>query len=594
MDNRDSPLSFHAFDQRRQIDVSHDTSSSNEIFTLDDVDDVSADDEANKMLSLVMWSLSLLPRNTGTVSTTTARKEAVQKKKNKAKKPRRPKNTILFPPVRLHGQEFLNPAVMYDFAMNPRRTMWYYVYILHPQVENARFQALFRRRFRVPYSSFLSMNADLENCPQFARWHSGKKSANGSLASPMLLLLLSVLRYLGRAWTIDDLTEATCISEEVTRVFLHQFLEYGSTDLYDQLVTSPTTHGEARTHVKEYEMAGFPGAVGSTDATHVLLERVNNRNRQAHLGFKSSHTARAYNITVNHRRQILSTTSGHPARWNDKTLQLFDPFMEQLHEGKILDDLVFQLYYLNAEGTVMKQSYRGGWLLVDNGYLSRSTTVPPIKTSNSRSEIRFSAWLESLRKDVECTFGILKGRWRILKSGIRLHGTSTPDKVFHTCCALHNLLLNVDGLNKEWNNGVPSDYATTALDDDDEIAGAVDDIPTALQRLANPVAARDNGIATVDAHRQELGELLRYPPSSTSTALVVNQPTTEIDGNEEGQDWDVLRQEDHGTAISVRSLSLDEFRRRLVVHFNIAFNRNEVQWPQRMGQCKELHSIQML
>ena len=113
-----------------------------------------------------------------------------------------------------------------------------------------------------------------------------------------------------------------------------------------------------------------------------------------------SHSA-AYNITVNHRRRILSTTAGHPARWNDKTLQLFDPFMEQIHKGKILDDLVYQLYSFDAAGTVVKKNYQGAWLLVDNGYLSRSSTVPPMKTSNSRSEIRFSAWLESLRKDVE-------------------------------------------------------------------------------------------------------------------------------------------------------------------------------------------------
>jgi hypothetical protein len=56
-----------------------------------------------------------------------------------------------------------------------------------------------------------------------------------------------------------------------------------------------------------------------------------------------SHTARTYNITVNHRRRILSTTNGHPARWNDKTLALFDPFMQLLHDGKILDDVTFEL-----------------------------------------------------------------------------------------------------------------------------------------------------------------------------------------------------------------------------------------------------------
>ena len=60
-------------------------------------------------------------------------------------------------------------------------------------------------------------------------------------------------------------------------------------------------------------------------------------------------------------------------------------------------------------------------------------------------EIRWSKWLESMRKDVECTFGILKGGWCILKSGIRLQGVESVDKIWLSCCALHNWLLEIDG-----------------------------------------------------------------------------------------------------------------------------------------------------
>ena len=51
---------------------------------------------------------------------------------------------------------------------------------------------------------------------------------------------------------------------------------------------------------------------------------------------------------------------------------------------------------------------------------------------------------------MECTFGILKGRYRILKSGVRLHGVPVADDIWMTCCALHNMLLSVDGLIEEW------------------------------------------------------------------------------------------------------------------------------------------------
>jgi hypothetical protein len=89
---------------------------------------------------------------------------------------------------------------------------------------------------------------------------------------------------------------------------------------------------------------------------------------------------------------------------------------------------------------------KGASVIVDNGYLTWSTTVPPLKNSMNRGEIRLSQWLESLRKDVECTFGILKGRWIVLKTGIRMHITEVADNIWLTCCALHNMLLDVDGL----------------------------------------------------------------------------------------------------------------------------------------------------
>jgi hypothetical protein len=59
---------------------------------------------------------------------------------------------------------------------------------------------------------------------------------------------------------------------------------------------------------------------------------------------------------------------------------------------------------------------------------------------------------------VECTFGILKGRWQILKSGICLHGTAAADAIWKTCCALLHWLLEVDGCDQELQRGVPSDW----------------------------------------------------------------------------------------------------------------------------------------
>ena len=55
-----------------------------------------------------------------------------------------------------------------------------------------------------------------------------------------------------------------------------------------------------------------------------------------------------------------------------------------------------------------------------------------------------------MRKDAECTFGILKGRFRILKAEVRCHGIHIADNIWMTCYALHNMLLEVDGISGEF------------------------------------------------------------------------------------------------------------------------------------------------
>ena len=58
----------------------------------------------------------------------------------------------------------------------------------------------------------------------------------------------------------------------------------------------------------------------------------------------------------------------------------------------------------------------------------------------------FSKWLERVRKDIECFFGRIKGRFRILKLPLPFRHKTDIDNVWFTCCVLHNLLHEFDGL----------------------------------------------------------------------------------------------------------------------------------------------------
>jgi len=113
--------------------------------------------------------------------------------------------------------------------------------------------------------------------------------------------------------------------------------------LFNLYVIAPNDIATAIAQEYEFKQAGLPGCVGSMDATHIALERCSYRMRQVHLAQKLPYTARTCNIVVNHHCQILSTTQGHPARWNDKSIVKFDPFVMGLRRGNVLDDLAFEL-----------------------------------------------------------------------------------------------------------------------------------------------------------------------------------------------------------------------------------------------------------
>ena len=92
-----------------------------------------------------------------------------------------------------------------------------------------------------------------------------------------------------------------------------------------------------------------------------------------------------------------------------------------MKKGELYNNFEFRLYERNKDKDIVEVDYKGVWFIVDNGSLSWSCTVPPDICGTTYEDIQFSEWLESMRKDVECLFGIMKGRFLILRYGFRFH-----------------------------------------------------------------------------------------------------------------------------------------------------------------------------
>ena len=272
----------------------------------DDKNDDDADDDAQANLLL-----SLLVHHSI---------KQQQKKRDLSKRivvARRRRLAGLTPPVkkiRLARRRFFLDPISGDWRpMTPKLSDWWVGYIQDPHPECRLWSKSFRLRFRLPYEEFVkllkTMQEDDDRSDVYFRpWKTVELETNGGhcrppprKVSPIELLLLGTLRYLGRGWTFDDLEESTYISRDVHRCFFHKFCAWGAKVLYPMYLKVPKTLQDLRACEKEYSAAGFPGCVGSTDATHILLEKLSFGLRQGHLGYKMSSTARTYNLTVNHR-----------------------------------------------------------------------------------------------------------------------------------------------------------------------------------------------------------------------------------------------------------------------------------------------------
>jgi hypothetical protein len=115
-------------------------------------------------------------------------------------------------------------------VMKPKECQWWGMYINnHLILEDSSMKTKFRVRFRIPYSNYLELLQWIRDDTCFACWCGAK--SNNKKSSPIELLVLGFLRYLGHGWSFDDIEEQTAISREVHQSFFHAFINYCSTSL---------------------------------------------------------------------------------------------------------------------------------------------------------------------------------------------------------------------------------------------------------------------------------------------------------------------------------------------------------------------------
>ena len=115
-----------------------------------------------------------------------------------------------------------------------QESLWYPFYVRNYYInEDVKLQKAFCLRFRLPYEQYLDLVQQVKSNELFDRW-CGFKS-NNKKVSPVELLVLGSLCYLGRGWTVDDCEESTAIDKEVHhRFFMADTQHMYSNNIYTQ------------------------------------------------------------------------------------------------------------------------------------------------------------------------------------------------------------------------------------------------------------------------------------------------------------------------------------------------------------------------
>lgn len=313
----------------------------------------------------------------------------------------------------------------------------YYHKFLDPSVRQRVYiqsrdrKSAFRSHFRVPLSTI-----DLLTNMFITRgWEKETKRVKGDdHYIRTQLLIMGSLEHLGNRKPFKQFETHTNISSSHHESFFKKFLNC-LVDNKEEWIYYPRTMQELRSVVSDYEECFLPGCGGSIDVVHCKWAACAAGDNVKATG-KEGYPTLAFECITNHQLKIMGISCVQFGTRNDQHIVRLDATVSLIRRQWYKD---VQWSYFDLEGNV--KSSRGIYLICDGGYLRWKTLICPYQNAHCGSrQGYFSSNLETVRKDVECTFGILKKRWRILDFGLHYRNIEKCEKIFIACCILHNMM----------------------------------------------------------------------------------------------------------------------------------------------------------
>jgi len=240
------------------------------------------------------------------------------------------------------------------------------------------------------------------------------------------------------------------------------------------------------------ERRGFPGMIGSIDCMHWHWEK-------CPYAWKGQYTRGDHGVPTiileaiaSHDRWIWHGFFGVAGSNNDiNVLNQSTLFVDQLR-----GEAPQVQYFVNG------RQYSKPYYLADGIYPEWAIFVKFIRAPQSAEHKLFSEHQEGARKDVECAFGILQARFRILRNPARLYDQGDLQNIMLACIIIHNMIIE-DEKDIENDSFDLNEEATTSTVQAATITHGHDPV-------MEDVLQRDTEIRDREAHRQLQSDLIDH------------------------------------------------------------------------------------
>ncbi|GJT88848.1 ALP1-like protein isoform X1 [Tanacetum coccineum] len=251
----------------------------------------------------------------------------------------------------------------------------------------------FRRRYRMSSTLFNKivnkiLSYDVEPIPEYFTYFTQRYDATGRLSIGPIMKCTSAIRQLAYGTAPDAFDEYLQIAERTSRECLDNFTKCIHVLFAETFLRKPTRRDIEKTYQLHEQKHGLPGMLGSID-------------------------------------------------WANNDLNVL--YGSPLFDDELADTAPECPFVVNGH------TYRKCYYLADGIYPAWSTFVKSFSVARDEKSLKFKRVQEAARKDIERAFGVLQGRWGIIRQPARAYQINMLKKIMYCCIMLHNMILEDEG-----------------------------------------------------------------------------------------------------------------------------------------------------